>query len=160
MEIWAFALLGLGLVFIVLEIFFPSFGLLGACSVLSVVGGAVVAWRTDVFVSYLVLSVVLCPAVALVAFKFLPRTPFGRRMLLGGSSFDPRTAAAGGGGSEFGALFGQHGVATTPLRPAGKAQFGDLRVDVTTRGEMIDGGRPVTVVRVEGNRVFVVERKS
>ncbi len=160
MEIWAFVLLALGLVFIVAEVFFPSFGLLGTCSVLSIAGGAVVAWRADLFASYLAFVVVLCPVVAFSAFKLLPKTPFGRRMLLSGSSFDPRAAAAGGGGAEFAQLLNQVGVASTPLRPAGKAQFGDLRVDVTTRGEMIEGGRRVTVVRVEGNRVFVAERKE
>src|SRR6266498_3935589 len=40
---------------------------------------------------------------------------------------------------------GQVGVAVSPLRPGGKAQFGDEILDVISQGEMIEHGRRVKI---------------
>ena len=47
--------------------------------------------------------------------------------------------------------------AATPLRPAGKCQFGDDFVDVLAEGGYIVPGTRVQVIEVEGNRVVVKE---
>jgi membrane-bound ClpP family serine protease len=52
-------------------------------------------------------------------------------------------------------LLGQHGVATTPLMPSGKARFGDQTVAVVSDGDVIPRGATVCVVRVQGNEVEV-----
>jgi membrane-bound ClpP family serine protease len=59
--------------------------------------------------------------------------------------------------AEMAALLGAIGVAATPLRPAGKTQFGDTFVDVVAEGGYIMPGARVQVVEVEGNRVVVKE---
>ena len=50
------------------------------------------------------------------------------------------------------------GVALTPLRPAGRAQFGERFVDVVTEGDFINSGSQVEVLAVHGNRVVVKQR--
>jgi len=50
---------------------------------------------------------------------------------------------------------GDVGVTETPLRPAGKARFGDKLVDVTTEGGFVDAGERVSVVETTSNRVVV-----
>ena len=57
-------------------------------------------------------------------------------------------------------LIGKQGEAKSNLRPAGFALIEGRRIDVVTRGGMIDSGRAVTVVAVEGNRVIVKRRES
>jgi len=52
-------------------------------------------------------------------------------------------------------LVGKSGVALTELRPIGAAQIGEERVDVTTEGQFISAGTPVTVVKAEDLRVVV-----
>lgn len=52
-------------------------------------------------------------------------------------------------------LVGQRGVAETPLRPAGFVRIGGKRVDVVTRGELLETGAAVEVILVEGARVVV-----
>ena len=52
---------------------------------------------------------------------------------------------------------GEQGIADSPLRPAGKARFGDDFVDVVADGMFVDRGRLVRVVEVSGNRVVVRE---
>ena len=52
---------------------------------------------------------------------------------------------------------GDAGRTVTPLRPAGKAVINGRRVDVITRGQMLDEDRPVEVIEVSGNHVVVHE---
>jgi len=52
-------------------------------------------------------------------------------------------------------LIGRAGVSVTELRPSGVAEFDGERVDVTTDGEWLPTGTPVTVVKAEAMRVVV-----
>ncbi len=52
-------------------------------------------------------------------------------------------------------LMGKTGTTLSELRPVGIAEIGGERVDVTTEGEFVHAGIPVTVVRAEGMRVVV-----
>jgi membrane-bound serine protease (ClpP class) len=98
-------------------------------------------------------SLVATAVVAAVAFRLLPETRFGRRLVL--------SEAVGGApeASRGRALLGSRGPALTPLRPAGKAEVGGSRLDVVTDGDFIAAGETVEVVRVEGMKI-VVRRAS
>ena len=50
---------------------------------------------------------------------------------------------------------GRVGVAVSPLRPGGKAQFGDEILDVISQGEMIEHGRRVKIVGHSGAEAVV-----
>lgn len=52
-------------------------------------------------------------------------------------------------------LLGQEGTVVTDLRPSGTVKIGDRKVDVVTRGEMIEKNSPVKVIKIEGVRVVV-----
>ncbi|NOZ22878.1 MAG: hypothetical protein GXP25_17510 [Planctomycetes bacterium] len=52
-------------------------------------------------------------------------------------------------------LLGAEGVSVSKLRPSGVARFGEKRIDVMADGEMIDQGKRIKVVKVEGNRILV-----
>ena len=54
-------------------------------------------------------------------------------------------------------LLGAMGVAVTPLRPAGKAQFGAQFLDVMAEGDYVAPGNRVQVVEIEGQRIVVKE---
>ena len=56
-------------------------------------------------------------------------------------------------------LVGKAGVAASELRPVGFADIGGERVDVTTEGEWLPTGTPITVVKADTMRV-VVRRAS
>jgi membrane-bound serine protease (ClpP class) len=149
----AVLLLALGLGLIVAEIFFPSFGLLSVLATAAIVGAIVMAFQVsnEIGVRFLVVTVVLVPGAILLGFKFFPRSPFGKRMVVGGLSFgssaahDPRDLA----------LVGKEGTIEADCRPAGMARLDGRRVDVVTRGEWIEAGVRVRVLEVQGNRVVV-----
>ena len=54
-------------------------------------------------------------------------------------------------------LLGAIGVAVTPLRPAGKAQFGEQFLDVMAEGDYVAPGGRVQVIELEGMRIVVKE---
>jgi membrane-bound serine protease (ClpP class) len=91
--------------------------------------------------------------------KYLPHIPILNRLIsktpeeLDGTSGQPDLPMH----AEYQALLGAIGVAATPLRPAGKAQFGDAFVDVVAEGGYVMPSTRVQVIEVEGNRVVVKE---
>jgi len=97
-------------------------------------------------------SVVLAVLLA----RYLPNIPYANRLLL-----KPQTETEGideaveAVQSAHAALLGAIGVSATPLRPAGKVQFGDQFVDVVAEGSYIAPGSRVQVIEIEGNRVVV-----
>ncbi|MCA9146559.1 MAG: hypothetical protein KDB05_27455 [Planctomycetales bacterium] len=64
-----------------------------------------------------------------------------------------RTAEA----NRFPVGVGDWGVAESPLRPAGKAIFGDAYLDVVADGSFVDKGKQVRVIQISGNRIVVRE---
>jgi membrane-bound serine protease (ClpP class) len=50
---------------------------------------------------------------------------------------------------------GRTGTAITLLRPSGKAMIDDRRYDVVTRGEFLEKGTPIRVVKAKGARIVV-----
>jgi membrane-bound ClpP family serine protease len=169
--IWLAVLLFLlGLVLLAIEIFIlPGFGVCGISGILLVIGSlGLVAyghWPQDgtewgalmrklaPFGIVLMSSVVL----AILLGKYLPSIPYVNRLLLkpqteesdvGAQTPDPHRES-------MTALLGAIGVAATPLRPAGKVQFGEQYIDVVAEGSYIVPGTRVQVIEIEGNRIVV-----
>jgi membrane-bound serine protease (ClpP class) len=155
-------LVGAGVVLLAIELFVtPGFGLtgiLGLAALLAGLGlslvGAGATWAVILTaVGRVAVSLLLAIAASLALLRFLPRLPVGRRLVL-----DTELAARAGFASApetDRAWLGKRGTATSPLRPAGIADLEGERVDVVSDGEFIDAGDPITVVRVDGNRIVV-----
>lgn len=149
----ALILLGVGLLLLFADVWFPSFGalsLLGVASLLWSVGAAFGEGRDTGFV-FLAAVAVLVPTVILLGLKLFPNSPVGRRVVSSGLSFestaatDPRDLT----------LLGKLGQTSSDLRPAGYARIEGRRVDVVSRGEPIPEGTAIRVLEVVGNRVVV-----
>lgn len=54
-------------------------------------------------------------------------------------------------------LIGLEGIALTPLRPSGTGEFNGERIDIVSEGGLIEKGKRIKVVKVEGVRVVVRE---
>jgi membrane-bound serine protease (ClpP class) len=155
-------LVGSGLVLLVLEIFvIPGFGLAGVLGIgallaglsLSLIGGGA-TWEFILRAAgRVVFSLLLALVASLAVLRFLPRLPFGRRLIL------ETGLLAGAGGSsapESDRMWlGKSGTALSPLRPAGIAEIEGERVDVVSDGDLIEPGVPIVVTHVDGNRIVV-----
>lgn len=152
-------LLALGLALLVCEVFFVSMGILGGLSAVSLIT-AVFLTFTDYgqFWGFAMLFTVAIavPLVLNYAFKLLPHTSLGQKMYLSGP--DPEQVRGSGADPSIRGLLHKQGVAVSDLRPAGFATIDGKRVDVVTRGELLDRDTPLKVIEVEGNRVVVARR--
>ncbi len=50
---------------------------------------------------------------------------------------------------------GDEGIALSALRPFGNAEFGNIKIEVTTLGELVDSGSKVKVTHIEGRVIYV-----
>jgi membrane-bound serine protease (ClpP class) len=155
-------LVGSGLILLAVEILVtPGFGLAGVLGVaallsglsLSLVGGGATWDFILKAVSRVIFSLLLAVVGSLVLLRFLPRLPFGKRLILHtglgareGYASPPETDRQ---------WLGKGGVAISPLRPSGIADIDGERVDVISDGEFIEPGAEIVVTRVDGNRIVV-----
>ncbi len=153
--ILVFSLLLLGFGLVAAEVFFPSAGLLSLVAGCTLIGSVILAFQESSGLGWLVLIIALVglPLVVVLAFRVFPRTPAGRRMIQGGATWGKGERAAIE--HPIARFVGQRGVAISPLRPSGIAQFGDERVDVISRGDHVPAGTEVLALRFEANRLVV-----
>lgn len=143
-----------GLVLIVAEVFFVSFGVIALMAGAALLSAVFVAFQesTTFGVSMVVVEAVAAPVVLGLAFKLLPRTPFGRQLILAGPDTPGSAGAADAG---LPGLLHKTGVTLSALRPAGFARIDGNKIDVVTRGEMLPADAAIVVVEITGNRVVV-----
>jgi len=84
--------------------------------------------------------------------RILPKTSV-YRAVVSQSASGMRTEAAQA--QQKVTLQGQKGVTVSPLRPGGKAQFGDQILDVISQGDMVPKGAPVRVIGYSGTQAIV-----
>ena len=92
--------------------------------------------------------------VAVVLTRQMDSVPLLNRLLLAPPDAEAAKSSANPTGGS-GPAVGDAGVAHTPLRPGGKARFGERVIAVLTRGDFLNRGTPIRVVRVTGNQVLV-----
>jgi membrane-bound serine protease (ClpP class) len=148
-----------GLILLLLELLvIPGFGVAGILGLAALVIAIVRVFPNDNQWAYVLGYTTIFGAVLLVGlFWFLPNSPLFKRFALtarlenqpGTTPLQAHRVAS------YDYLLGQQGVASSDLRPAGIATIEGERVDVVTEGDFISNGTPITVLRVDGNRVVV-----
>jgi membrane-bound serine protease (ClpP class) len=100
------------------------------------------------------LAVLISFALALVLARYFPRTTLFHQLVSQTASGVASVAAVE---EQQKARLGQTGVTISPLCPGGKARFGDQLLDVITRGELVEKGRPVKIIGHTGPNEVVAE---
>jgi membrane-bound serine protease (ClpP class) len=147
----------LGLILLVVELFFPSFGILSLSAAGSFVAAVIFAFGESQAAGFVFLgsTLVAIPAALWFGFRTLPKTRVGQRIVLRAPPSRMDTSRSDRATSE--PLIGREGVATSELRPSGTIELDGSRLDAVTRGEYIEQGRRVRVLLHEGNRLVVEE---
>jgi membrane-bound serine protease (ClpP class) len=167
----AIAMFVVGLILLGIELFIlPGFGVSGIAGVLLILTGIGLATlekapssteEWTLFAGRLLqygLTLIAAGTLSLLFARYLPKIPYANRLMLAAPADNPDLAAEGSvlpGAEQAASLLGQVGAATSMLRPAGMARFGDQYVDVVTEGDFIQPGTPIQVVEVEGTRIVV-----
>lgn len=154
---WAAMLLLVGLSLLMAEIFVPSGGLIGFLSFSSITAAIVMAFYQSgpiMGVSFLMIACVAVPFALAAAFRFLPHTPMGKRLLpdLPTSEevmpdSDDRRRLRG--------LVGRTGRAKSRMLPSGAVVIDGHTIDAMSEGQPIEPGQPVRVIEVRGTMVVV-----
>ena len=148
----------IGLIFIILEFFVPG-GIIGSIGLIAVIGSLFMATDNNTLIAVsLIIAVVVSLTVSILLVKvFNKNMKFFKKMVLKDATTTEEGYVSNVNRVE---LLGKIGTALTPLRPAGIAYINDERVDVVTEGSFIDQDSEVIVVKVEGSRIVVRERKK
>jgi membrane-bound serine protease (ClpP class) len=154
---WSAILLLVGLLLVVGEVFVPSGGLLGFLAVAAVLASVTMAFFSSgvqTGLLFLTVAVVAVPVTLSLAFRWWPKTPMGKRLLLEprrGDEVLPDSPQR----RRLRDLVGKVGKANTVMLPSGGVTIGGHSIDAVSEGMAIDAGQRVRVVDVRGNRVVV-----
>jgi membrane-bound serine protease (ClpP class) len=154
--VWAIVLLLLGTALAVMEIFFPSAGVLAFLSVAALLAAIVMGFYQGPVTGILIVlaTVVGLPIVIVLGFKYWPRTAMGRRVLLAAPTSedvlpdDPEK-------ERLKSLVGRLGRAKTKMLLSGVIVVDGRTVDAVSESMPIEIGQTVRVVQVRGRGVVV-----
>lgn len=187
-KVWHLIIFGIGAIMLAVEIFTPTFGILGIGGIFIMLAGLVLMVvpsntygipqndmldRLALSMTFTTLGIVA----ALVGFYFINKhfgsIPLLNRMILGNPEPVPHgpgllnpnagtiTRTSGDDALGEGELaVGDTGKALTTLRPSGQARIGGYTVDVVSIGSMIDPGQRVKIIAIDGNRIQVDQDRS
>lgn len=157
---FALLLFIIGIILCFIEILVPGLGIFAIGGIGCIVG-SIFLTTPDLItaVKYLAIVLVILAVCAPVMLKLFSKSKFFDRLLV-----RERLTTEDGyvaGRQEQADYIGAMGVAATTLRPSGTVELADgTRIDVVTRGEFIEKGEPVQVVRKEGTWLVVEKRRK
>jgi membrane-bound serine protease (ClpP class) len=154
--VWSVVLLALGAGLVVLEVFFPSAGILGFLAACAILGSIIFGFKQGALFGFAVLAVAIVglPALLVLAFKYWPRTAMGRRVLLLSPSsedvlpVDPEKELLKN-------HIGKVAVAKCKMLPGGAITLEGRTIDAVSEGMPVAAGQKVRIIEVRGNRVVV-----
>jgi membrane-bound ClpP family serine protease len=151
----AYLLIGVGLLFLAAEVFFPS-GILSVLAVCAIVGGVTIAFIADPYHGWFTLIIVFVgvPTILMAILHYLPKSIMSRRLISSGPE-DDATVASMPVLLELEQLRGKVGRTLSALRPAGVVDFDGRRIDTITEGMMVEPGQWVRCIDVKAGRVVV-----
>lgn len=166
-----------GISFLAMELFvIPGFGVAGISGILLVIASVVMASQTfliphnerELNVTLMQFGIVLSSGVvfligAAVFTRYVGALPVARSLMLEvptepmihPTRKDEPIEKPSPSPTQPRVVLGDHGVADSPLRPAGKMRVGDQYLDVVSDGTFIDRGKAVRIVEMSGNRIVV-----
>ncbi len=173
-NVWEILCLALGFALIAVEVFvIPGFGVAGISGIALVLVGLLATFVPDEpgrslpfylpslpgtlnYLKTAVLTMAASMTTSLVGMvvlsRYLPRLPLFRRIVPANPTpSEVRTEDPYRGLARVGDV----GQSAGPLRPAGKARFGPMLVDVVTQGEYIEPNTQVEIIERRGNHVVV-----
>jgi len=154
--LWSILLLILGLGLALMEVFFPSAGILGFLAACSIVAAIVLGFMEGPVVGVLILGVagLGLPALVILGFRIWPRTAIGRRVLLDVPDSkdvlpeDPQRQL-------LRSLVGKVGRAKCKMLPGGVVVVDGQNVEAVSESVAIEQGQPVLVIDVRAGRAVV-----
>jgi len=154
--LWAVVSMLLGLSFVMLEVFIPSYGILGFLAFSSLATSVVMAFLHSPLTgaTFLGIMMVALPAIVVLALNIFPHTPIGKRLLL--KAPDPEDVLPQDEHFQLlKGLIGKVGKARSMMLPSGAIVVDGRTVDAVSDGMAVSAGQMVKVIDVRGNRIVI-----
>ena len=149
-------LLLLGLFLLGLEFFIPSFGMILAVAIVSLIVSFWSAWKAwwgvnpGFFWTYVVVLIAGIPGALLCAITIMQKTSLGNRLIL-----RPPPPVEKNATNSLDELIGQQGTTQNLLTPGGMVLIGSERFHAESLGMLIEPHTPVVVIATRSNRIVV-----
>lgn len=142
-----------GLVFLIIEMFSPGFGVSGGIGLVLLVIGILITASTPL--EALVMIIMLLAIIGLALTLILHSSAKGRlsKTLILNEKLNKESGFIGTEDLEY--FVEKEGITVTTLRPAGIAEFDGVKLDVVSEGEYIPNGTRVKITKVSGRRIVV-----
>lgn len=142
-----------GVVLLAIELVIPGFGIFGMAGMACMTIGAFFVLGGGLTALVILLGIYLLFGLV-IAFLclYLPKESKYNTFVLWTQQ---KNSEGYTGGRDLTALLGQKGRALTTLRPAGTILADGKRLDVSSLGDYVEKGTSVTIVKVEGSKIFV-----
>lgn len=142
-----------GLIFLVIEMFIPDFGIAGGIGIVLLVIGILITASTPL--EAVVMFIMLLAIVGVVVTVVLHSATKGRlsKTLILKDSLNKEAGYIGTEDLEY--FIGREGISITVLRPSGTAEFDGVKLDVVSEGEYIPKGSKIKIIQVSGRRIVV-----
>ena len=154
---WAAILLLVGLSLVMVEIFIPSGGVIGFLSFASIIAAIVMAFYQSgptVGIMFLSVSCIAVPLVLAMAFRLLPGTTVGKRLLPDIPSAED-VLPDNEDRRRLRQLVGRVGRTKSKMLPSGAVMIDEHVIDAVSEGQPIEAEQPVRVIAVRGTMVVV-----
>lgn len=153
---WSFLLLFFGLGLAVLEVFFPSGGMLGFLCIVTLGASVTFGFMNSIAAGLVMLFIGLVglPVVVMVAFYWLPKTRFGSRLILDTPTSDEVLPDAERH-ERLSSLLGKRGKAKSRMMPSGAVVIEGKTYDAVAEAMAVDEGDWIEVIEFQGNRIVV-----
>jgi membrane-bound ClpP family serine protease len=152
---WPSLFLALGLLLLIVEVFIPSGGFIGFCSIACLVLSLWYAFAqsTTLGATFMLVDLVALPLTAALAFSLWSRTPLGRKFFLRPPT--PEEIEVSHADHHLEHLVGQEGRTLTPLRPSGHVEIDGRRVDGLAEEGFLPAGASIRAIRVRSGQLVV-----
>lgn len=152
-QVYQIIILIAGLIFLIIEMFSPGFGVSGGIGLVLLIIGILITASTPL--EALVMIILLLAILGLALTVILHSTTKGKlsKTLILNEKLNKESGYIGTEDLEY--FVGKEGIAVTTLRPAGIAEFDGVKLDVVSEGEYILNGTRVKITKVAGRRIVV-----
>ena len=146
----------IGVVFMLIEVFTPGFGVPGIAGVICEIVAIVLTYNIHGGLAAFGITIVILAMIAIAISLVLKSAASGRLSKSGLILTQEEKPEEGYISTQDAQLFlGKEGISKTVLRPTGIAEFDGVRLDVVTEGEFVDANQAVRIEKVEGARIVV-----
>jgi membrane-bound ClpP family serine protease len=152
---WPSVFLALGLLLLVLEVFIPSGGMIGLCSIVCLVLCLWYAFAVSLGLglTFMIVDLVALPLTAALALSLWSKTPLGRKIFLRPPA--PDEIGVSHSDHHLEELVGQVGRSLSTLRPSGHVEIAGRRIDALAEEGFVPEGARVLALRIRSGQLVV-----